>query len=115
MRGDVYEMTAPRRARGNEQRGRRFGVVVQTDRLDLSTWLVSPTSRSAGPTTFRPEIELGDEITRVLVEQTTAMSPERLGRMVGRVTHRELAEIESALRVVLDLDRPPGVPFMRQG
>ncbi len=58
MRGDVYELRAPRDVRGNEQRGRHYGVVVQSDRLALTTWLISSTSTSAMETDFRPEIEI---------------------------------------------------------
>ena len=58
MRGDVYELKASRDARGHEQRGNRYAVVVQSDLLPLSTLLVAPTSTSARPTSFRPEIEI---------------------------------------------------------
>lgn len=103
MRGDVYELLAPRNARGHEQRGNRYAVVVQSDLLPLSTWLVAPTSTNARPATFRPEIELGDKTTRVLVEQTAAIDPERLGRQVGHLSGQEMAEVDRALRVVLGL------------
>lgn len=106
MRGDVYQLRAPREARGHEQRGHRYAVVVQSDLLPLSTWLVSPTSTSARPASFRPEIEIGDESTRVLVEQTSAVDPERLGQLVGHLTAAEMAQIDAALRVVLELGRP---------
>jgi mRNA interferase MazF len=41
--------------------------------------------------------------TRVLVEQTTAVDPQRLGEYAGRLSHQELRAIEHALRDVLDL------------
>ncbi|MGH3655928.1 MAG: type II toxin-antitoxin system PemK/MazF family toxin [Micromonosporaceae bacterium] len=103
MRGDVYRLRAPRDTRGHEQRGHRYAVVVQSDLLPLSTWLVAPTSTSARPASFRPEIELNGKTTRVLVEQTAAVDPERLGEHAGRLTITELAEVDSALRVVLGL------------
>ena len=53
---------------------------------------------------FRPTIVIGEEPTRVLVEQTTAVDPDRLGPLVGHVTRRELEEIHTALRLVLELD-----------
>lgn len=104
MRGDVHELPAPRGARGHEQQGRRYAVIVQSDDLPLSTTLVAPTSTSARPTTFRPGIELLGRQMLVLVEQTTAVSPERLGRWVGRLSLDELRDVESALRLVLALD-----------
>jgi len=33
-------------------------VVVQSDLLPLSTWLVAPTSMSARAATFRPQVEI---------------------------------------------------------
>lgn len=104
MRGDIYELAAPRATRGHEQRGRRYAVVVQSDDLPLSTLLIAPTSTAARSTSFRPMITLGDEDTLVLVEQTTAVDPTRLGRWVGRVSHAELTTIEEALRLVFGID-----------
>ena len=70
----------------------------------LSTLLVAPTSRSAMPRVFRPTITIGAEQTQVLMEQLTAVAPERLGELVGQLTHAELREISSALRLALELD-----------
>jgi len=39
----------------------------------------------------------------VLVEQTAAIDPERLGRLVGHLTAREMADVNHALAVVLGL------------
>jgi mRNA interferase MazF len=103
VRGDVHELKAPKDARGHEQRGNRFAVVVQSDLLPLSTWLVAPTSTSARPTTFRPEVEVDGKTTYVLVEQTAAIQPERLGRIVGHLSHQVMSLVDEALRVVLDL------------
>jgi mRNA interferase MazF len=104
VRGDVYQLRAPRDARGHEQRGNRYAVVVQSDLLPLSTWLVAPTSTSAREASFRPEVEVDAKTTRVLVEQTTAVDPERLGSLVGHLSAREMAEIDAALVVVLGLE-----------
>lgn len=104
VRGEIYRLRAPRNARGHEQQGTRYAVVVQTDALPLSTWLVAPTSTSARAASFRPEIELKGQPTRVLVEQTTAVDPEaRLGELVGRLTADEMLAVDAALRDVLDL------------
>ena len=103
MRGDVYQLKAPRDARGPEQRGNRYAVVVQSDLLPLSTWLVAPTSTSARPTSFRPEIEIDGKTTLVLVEQTAAVDPERLGHLVGHLTQREMSTVDNALKAVLGL------------
>lgn len=106
MRGDVHALKAPRGTRGNEQAGHRYAVVVQNDALPLSTWLIAPTSTRALPASFRPEVEVAGEPTRVLVEQTTAVDPQRLGDAIDHLSHRELAEVDAALILVLGLSRP---------
>lgn len=104
VRGEVFRLRTPRGARRGEQRGKRFAVIVQADELlALSTVLVSPTSRSAPPRSFRPAIELEGEQTRVLVEQTTAVSAERLGDSVGRLDAHELRALDAALAAVFGL------------
>lgn len=104
VRGAVFRLPSPRRARGHEQRGARYAVIVQADEfLDLSTVLVAPTSTSARPTSFRPTITLAGEETRVLVEQTTVVDPQRLGRLAGRLDAHELRAVDDALMLVLGL------------
>lgn len=104
MRGEVYALPAPRGVKGREQRGRRYAVVVQSDLLPLSTWLVAPTSTSARPASFRPEVEVAGTTTRVLAEQTTAIDPERLGDRVGTLSFDELRAVDAALITVFGLD-----------
>ena len=81
----------------------RYGVVVQSDQFPLSTWLVAPTSTSARPASFRPEVDVEGRSTRVLVEQTAAVDPTRLGDSIGHLAFDELRSVEAALRLVLDL------------
>ncbi|MEX2210936.1 MAG: type II toxin-antitoxin system PemK/MazF family toxin [Gaiellaceae bacterium] len=103
-RGEVVRLPAPRRARGHEQRGRRYGVVVQAEQLlDLSTVIVAPTSTSSIGTRFRPEIVIRGTPTRVLIEQLRAVAPESLGQTETLVTHDELRAIDRALALVLGL------------
>lgn len=97
-------MRAPRGARGHEQRGTRYAVIVQADEiLGLSTTLASPTSVSASPASFRPTITLDGRETRVLAEQTSAVDPARFGRSAGRLDARELRAVDQALALVLGL------------
>lgn len=103
MRGDVLRIRAPRSARGHEQSGARYAVVVQSDDLPLSTLLVAPTSTSARAASFRPEIDVDGRMTRVLVEQAAAVDPSRLGDLVGHLGFDELRQVEAALRLVMDL------------
>lgn len=103
MRGEVYRLKAPRGVRAHEQAGARFAIVVQSDLLPLSTWLAAPTSTSARSATFRPVVQVGGRETRVLVEQTAAVDPERLGAAAGRLSFDELRQVDAALRLVLSL------------
>jgi mRNA interferase MazF len=101
-RGEIFRVRLP--GRGREQRGPRYGVIVQADEfLGLSTVVIAPTSRSALPATFRPEVEVAGERTRIMVEQLRAVDVERLGDPTGRLTARELRAVDVALGLVLGL------------
>ena len=102
-RGEVYRVRLPA-GRGHEQRGSRYGVIVQAEALlGLSTILIAPTSRSAAPATFRPEIEIDGEPTRVLVEQLRSVDLERLGELTGRLSASEQRAVDETLELVLGL------------
>src|SRR5437868_1459835 len=104
VRGEVFRLRVPRGTRRSEQRGARYAVVVQADELlALSTVLVAPTSTTAPPRSFRPAISLAGSTSRVLVEQTTAVSPDRLGESAGRLDARELLDLDEALALVFGL------------
>lgn len=104
VRGEVFRLPAPTRARGREQRGARYAVVVQADELlGLSTALVAPTSAGARAATFRPPIEVLGMQTRVLVEQATVVDPQRLGERAGRLDAAEMQAVDEALRLILAL------------
>jgi mRNA interferase MazF len=103
VRGEVHRLRSPRGTRGHEQAGARYAVVVQSDLLPLSTWLVAPTSTSARAATFRPEVSIKGRPTRVLAEQTSAVDPQRLGDSAGHLTLEELRRVDAALRLVLGL------------
>jgi mRNA interferase MazF len=102
-RGDVYQFRLPKGV-GHEQRGSRYGVIVQSDAmLPKSVVLVAPTSLSARAASFRPEVEVAGELTRVLVEQVGAVDAGRLGDLVGHLAPEETRGVDEALRTVLDL------------
>jgi mRNA interferase MazF len=103
IRGEIYRIKLPA-GRGHEQRGRRYGVIVQADALlGLSTVLIAPTSRSAAPATFRPEIEIDGQPTRVLIEQLRAIDLERLDELTGRLSSSEERAVNDTLELVLGL------------
>ena len=104
QRGEVFRFKVPKGV-GHEQQGERFGVIVQSDSmLPRSVILVAPTSRSARPASFRPEVSIAGATTRVLVEQLGAVDAQRLGRPVGRLAVDEIWAIDEALLTVLGLD-----------
>ena len=106
QRGEVFRLRAPRGVRGHEQAGQRFGIVLQADALlGLSTVIIAPTSASALPASFRPEVEISGERTRVLVEQLGPVDPGRLGESRGLLTPDEMHDVDRALAVVLGLAR----------
>ena len=104
QRGDIFDLRLPKGV-GHEQQGRRFGVVVQSDAfLPRSVVLVAPTSRSAKPASFRPEIAIDGSSTRVLVEQVGAVDVNRLGDLAGHLTPEEQWGIDTALLTVFGLN-----------
>ena len=104
QRGDIFSLRLPK-GTGHEQQARRFGVIVQSDTfLPRSVVLVAPTSRSAKPASFRPEIEIDGSSSRVLVEQVGAIDTNRLGKLTGHLTPEEQWGIDTALLTVLGLN-----------
>ena len=104
LRGDIYRLKVPR-GTGHEQHGDRYGVVVQADEfLPRSVVIVAPTSVSAKQASFRPEIDLGGERTRVLVEQLGAVDTSRLGELSGHLSPEELWGVDEAMSTVLGLN-----------
>jgi mRNA interferase MazF len=65
--------------------------------------LIAPTSRSARPASFRPEVVVANATTRVLVEWVGAVDVTRLGSLVGRASPEEIWGIDEALLTVLGL------------
>ncbi|MHB1473188.1 MAG: type II toxin-antitoxin system PemK/MazF family toxin [Dermatophilaceae bacterium] len=103
MRGDIYRLRAAKNARGHEQMGMRYAVELQGP-ITLSTVIVAPTSTRAAPAVFRPDIDMDGTTTKVLVDQLAAVDGAlRLGDMVGRLSAREMGEVDLALRLLLGL------------
>lgn len=103
VRGDVHSITLPRR-RGSVEHGRRYAVIAQADDLmALSTVVICPTSTSAPPASFHPEIALGDEPTWVLCEMVSAVNTRALGEQVAHLCFDEISAVDDALALVLGL------------
>jgi mRNA interferase MazF len=102
-RGDVVRLLPSSRP-GHEQQGPRFAIVIQSDVLaPLSTVLVAPTSQSALAATFRPEVTIKSESTRVLLEQMTAVDIRRTSDAIGRLGVEEMWAVDEALALVVGL------------
>ncbi len=103
VRGAIFEINSLPGTRGHEQRGRRYCVVIESDRFPGSTVIAAMTSTHAGPAVYRPEIEFDDTPTRILADQIYTVSPERLGTFRGRLSGRDIAELDRALMLKLGL------------
>ncbi|MGI8593605.1 MAG: type II toxin-antitoxin system PemK/MazF family toxin [Solirubrobacteraceae bacterium] len=102
-RGSICNVALGRTS-GREQAGRRYAVVVQSDELSLlNTVVVVPTSTSARPATFRPEIVVAAQRTRALCEQIRTVDAQRIGAVVGMLSAAELRSVEDAMEIVLEL------------
>jgi mRNA interferase MazF len=110
VRGAVYRLRHSRDARGHEQAGDRYGVVVLASRFShLSRWLVIPTSTRARPAVYRPSIEVAGQSTFALCDALNAVDPEhRLNAQVDYLSDSAMREIDWSLALLLDLPTPPG-------
>lgn len=103
VRGDVHAVALPQ-GRGRVQHGRRYAVIVQADSLlGLSTVVICPTSQSAPAASFHPEIALRGNQTRVMCEMAGAVDAGKLGGFVDHLSLDEMASVDDALSLVLDL------------
>lgn len=71
----------------------------------VTTVIIAPTSTRAQPASFRPDVEIDGQRTRVMAEQLGAVDPTRLGESDGLLALGELREVDRALAVVVDLGR----------
>jgi mRNA interferase MazF len=101
VKGEVYRL--PARGKGHEQQGRRYGVVLQPDWLNLSTWIVAYTSTSARETIFRPPVLIADQETLVMCDQLATVDLQRLSEPAGFLTIEEMQRVDEALELILDL------------
>ena len=97
IRGAVYRIDLGR-PRGHEQAGRRLGLVVSPSDSPLSVVTVIPTSTSAGPSIYRPELEIDGRPTRLLIDQIRSIDTDHVvGDPVDHLNRDELAEVDLAL------------------
>lgn len=101
MRGDLYRLRPGKDTAGHEKRGLRYTAAVQSDGILLSTLSVAPTSTSAQPAIFRPEIKMDGTRTLVLVDQMRTVDSSRLGDFAGRLDTIESEEVDRAIKLIL--------------
>ena len=103
-RGDIHVFNPSKNGR-HEVQGKRFAIVIQSDSLaKRSVIIVAPTSQSARDASIRPDIMVLQQSTKVLVEQMSAISIERLGKKIGHVEIDEQWAIDDAIQAVLGLN-----------
>lgn len=105
MRWPVTPVAGPRLCAptGHEQQGRRYAVVIQSDRFSTSTITVALTSARAGPAIYRPETELNGTPSQVLADQIYSVAHSRLGDFMGALEPTELHDLDRALMLELGL------------
>lgn len=79
-------------------------IVQADDLLALSTVVICPTSASAPPASFHPEIDLDGGRARVLCEMVGAVDARGLRRQVAHVDYDDLRAIDDALLLVLGVE-----------
>jgi mRNA interferase MazF len=104
IRGAVYRVDLGDAKRGHEQRGRRYGVVLSPSDMPWSVATIVPTSTSAQPAVFRPEVEIDGVPTRFLVDQVRTVDVRYVhGDPIHYLGRDELAELEHAVARYLGL------------
>ena len=89
--------------------GDRYGIIALATRFShLNRWLVIPTSTSARPAGYRPEVEVIGQPTLCLCDALTSLDPEqRLGAQVDFLPLASMQQIDRVLARLLDLAWPP--------
>lgn len=104
IRGAVYRVDFGDAKRGHEQRGRRYAVVISPGSMAWSVVTVVPTSTSAQPAVFRPELEVMGTKTRFLVDQIRTIGIVYVhGDPVDYLDRDQMAKVEHAVARYLGL------------
>lgn len=104
IRGALYRVDLGEAKRGHEQRGRRYGLVLSPTSMPWNVVTIVPTSTSAAPAAFRPELPVAGQLTRVLVDQIRSIDVQYLhGEPVDFFGYDEMTVVEHAVRHYLGL------------
>jgi mRNA interferase MazF len=98
IRGAVYPIDLGETKRGDEQRGRRLGIVISIEQDAWSTVTVLPTSTSAQASVFRPDIVIAGRETKVLIDQIRTIDTSYVvGELVDYLSRDDMAQVEHSL------------------
>jgi mRNA interferase MazF len=104
IRGAVYRVDLGDAKRGHEQHGRRYGLALSPG-SDWNVATIVPTSASARPMRFRPQMELLGQTVVYLIDQIRSIDISFIyGDPVHYLSHDELMEIETTVVRYLGLD-----------
>ncbi len=109
-RGEVYWFDFDATV-GSEQRGHRPAVIVsnnvQNERAPIVIVAAITTSAPSRPFPFIVELPAGQPLQQrsfVLCHQLRTIAKQRLGSYAGVLTRPQILQLESALRISLDLE-----------
>ena len=106
IRGAVYPVDLGDAKRGHEQRGRRLGLVISIEQNAWSTVTIIPTSASAQPAIFRPDVVIAGRDTRILIDQIRTIDTAYVtGELVDYLSRDDMAQVEHSLSRYLGLLR----------
>jgi mRNA interferase MazF len=116
IRGAVYPVDLGDAKRGHEQRGRRLGLVISIEQNAWSTVTIIPTSTSAQPAVFRPDVIIAGRDTRILIDQIRTIDTAYVtGELVDYLSRDDMAQVEHSLSRYLGLLRLPRSVRRRSG
>jgi mRNA interferase MazF len=106
IRGAVYPVDLGDAKRGHEQRGRRLGLVISIEQNAWSTVTILPTSTSAQPAVFRPEVVIAGQDTKILIDQIRTIDTSYItAELVDYLSRDDMAHVEHSLSHYLGLVR----------
>jgi mRNA interferase MazF len=98
IRGAVYPIDLGDAKRGHEQRGRRLGLVMSLEQDAWSTVTILPTSTSAQPSVFRPEVVIARREAKILIDQIRTIDVSYVvGDLVDYLSLDDMAQVEHSL------------------
>lgn len=105
-RGDIYYILCEK-TEGSEQKGKRPAVVVSNDTGNAYAPIIEVVFLTTNTKRWLPthvEIKSSSARSKALCEQVTTVDKKRVSDYVGKVTKREMEEIEKAIKISLAIE-----------